>query len=178
MQLQEQYFPLISWDVSYVSLCRFSFLTLHWMFCRSDYYLGRFNYMFNLCHDSICLFSASFPVDDHGGCTGNYEWKFWQRFACKFRKLISAQLPQLQSNQAYLQCSRPIINWYNSSMSRMFYLQDSYFTAVVHGLWCENIREIKSLHPGISSVIKSKRTTEETQSVCASLFPSSHTDSF
>ena len=44
-----------------------------------------------------------------------------------------------------------------------------FFYVVVHHSWCENIREIKSLRPGISSVIKSKRTTEETQSVCASL---------
>ena len=47
-----------------------------------------------------------------------------------------------------------------SCMSRMFYLQDSCFNAVVHRLWCENIREIKSLYPGISSVITSKSTAE------------------
>ena len=38
--------------------------------------------------------------------------------------------------------------------TRMFYLQALCFNAVVHLLWCENVREIKSLHPVIISVIK------------------------
>ena len=48
------------------------------------------------------FFSASFLVDDYGGCCGNCTWKFWQQFGCKFRRVISTRLPQLQSNQVHL----------------------------------------------------------------------------